>query len=272
MDAILVSPHQVARLEEHLLLIRRILREAAPPPRRRGWLLEQCRRRGDDERDLWLALARYQQTGAAGLLTGTWRRPPAFGRQDALVRERLLPLLLDSPPCMLEQFGLLAPLLQELADRLSFLCAQLGVEVVPRTRDAARHSEADHLEVVLDVLLQKIAEEVERLRETCSRPAGLYLHEACETTAIICCGAPQSAITRTSNERRHRTAPLPTTARGRRAHHPRLPAPLSETGPRGLLFYRPRPTSPRVHDPALRDKLLELIDEVPTRSVPHRHR
>ena len=39
-------------------------------------------------------------------------------------------------------------------------------------------------------------------------------------------------------------------------------------GPRGLLFYRPRPTSPRVHDPALRDKLLELIDEVPTRSVP----
>ena len=38
-------------------------------------------------------------------------------------------------------------------------------------------------------------------------------------------------------------------------------------GPRGLLFYRPRPTSPRVHDPALRTKLLQLIDEVPTRSV-----
>ena len=45
MDAILVSPRQVARLEEHLLLLRRILREPAPPVRRRGWLLERCRRR-----------------------------------------------------------------------------------------------------------------------------------------------------------------------------------------------------------------------------------
>lgn len=41
-----------------------------------------------------------------------------------------------------------------------------------------------------------------------------------------------------------------------------------QRGPRALLFYRPRPTSPRVHDPALRVKLLELIDELPTRSVP----
>ena len=39
-------------------------------------------------------------------------------------------------------------------------------------------------------------------------------------------------------------------------------------GPRSLLFYRPRPTSPRVHDAALRAKLLELIEELPTRSVP----
>ena len=39
-------------------------------------------------------------------------------------------------------------------------------------------------------------------------------------------------------------------------------------GPRGLLFYRPRPTSPRVHDPDLRAKLLALINELPTRSVP----
>ena len=39
-------------------------------------------------------------------------------------------------------------------------------------------------------------------------------------------------------------------------------------GPRSLLFYRPRPTSARVHDAALRAKLLELIDELPTRSVP----
>ena len=176
MDAILVSPHQVARLEEHLLLIRRILSQPAPPERRRGWLLEQCRRRGGDERDLWQALARYRQTGAAGLLAGTWRRSTAFGRQDALVRERLLTLLLDTPPCMLEEFGLLAPLLQELADRLSFLCSWvLELFLDP---DTPRHSEVDHLEVVLDVLLQKIAEEVERLREICSSPAGLSLHEA----------------------------------------------------------------------------------------------
>ena len=39
-------------------------------------------------------------------------------------------------------------------------------------------------------------------------------------------------------------------------------------GPHGLLFYRPRPTSPRVHDPQLRAKLLALIKELPTRSVP----
>ena len=39
-------------------------------------------------------------------------------------------------------------------------------------------------------------------------------------------------------------------------------------GPRSLLFYRPRPTSARVHDAALRAKLLQLIDELPTRSVP----
>ena len=176
MDAILVSPHQVAQLEEHLLLIRRILREAAPPPRRRGWLLEQCRRRGDDERDLWLALARYRKTGAAGMLTGNWRRPTAFARQDALLRERLLTLLLDTPPCLLEEFGLLAPLLQELADRLSFLCSWvLELFLDPET---PRHSDADHREVVLDVLLQKLAEEVERLGEICSRPAGLCLHEA----------------------------------------------------------------------------------------------
>ena len=62
MDAILVSPHQVAQLEEHLLLVRRILREPAPPLRQRGWLLEQCRRRGDDERELWRG-GRWRATG-----------------------------------------------------------------------------------------------------------------------------------------------------------------------------------------------------------------
>ena len=121
---------------------------------------------------------RWRATGTPappGLLTGTWRRQTAFGRQDAQVRERLLTLLLDTPPGLLEQFGLLAPLLQELADRLSFLCSWvLELFLDPET---PRHSEADHLEVALDVLLQKLAEEVERLREICSRPAYLCLHE-----------------------------------------------------------------------------------------------
>ena len=39
-------------------------------------------------------------------------------------------------------------------------------------------------------------------------------------------------------------------------------------GARALLFYRRRPTSPRVHDPHLRAKIIALIDELPTRSVP----
>ena len=175
MDAILVSPHQLAQLEEHLLLVRRILREPAPPLRQRGWLLEQCRRRGDDERELWRALARYRQTGAAGLLTANWRRQTTFGRQDALARERLLPLLLDTPPGMLDEFGLLAQLLQELGDRLAFLCSWLlEFFLDPQT---PRHSDADHLEAALDVLLQKLAEEVERLREICTQAPCLSLHE-----------------------------------------------------------------------------------------------
>ena len=160
---------------KHLFLIRRMLREAAPPVRRRGWLLELCRRRGDDERDLWLALTRYRQTGAAGLRTGTRCRQTAFRRQDALVRERLLTLLLDTPPCMLEEFALVAPLLQELADRLcSCAVGCWSCSSNPRRRATARPITG----VVLDVLLQKIAEECERLREICSRPAGLCLHEA----------------------------------------------------------------------------------------------
>ena len=57
MDPILVSPHQVAQLEEHLLLMQRIVSESVAPARRRGWLLEQCRHRDDDERVLWRALA-----------------------------------------------------------------------------------------------------------------------------------------------------------------------------------------------------------------------
>jgi len=36
----------------------------------------------------------------------------------------------------------------------------------------------------------------------------------------------------------------------------------------GLLFYRPRRKSPRIHDEQLRLKIIELVRELPTRSVP----
>ena len=86
MDVLLGSPDHLAQLEEHLLLIRRIVSAPAPPVRRRGWLLEQCRRRGDDERELWRALARYRQIGAPGLLTADRPRGTIFGHQHELAQ------------------------------------------------------------------------------------------------------------------------------------------------------------------------------------------
>ena len=41
-----------------------------------------------------------------------------------------------------------------------------------------------------------------------------------------------------------------------------------EKGRMGLLFYRPRVRSPRIHDEDLRKKIIELFHELPTRSVP----
>ena len=43
--------------------------------------------------------------------------------------------------------------------------------------ETPRHSDADHLQVALDVLLQKLAEDVERLREICEQGPCLSLHE-----------------------------------------------------------------------------------------------
>ncbi|RLB88961.1 MAG: hypothetical protein DRH10_06770 [Deltaproteobacteria bacterium] len=40
-----------------------------------------------------------------------------------------------------------------------------------------------------------------------------------------------------------------------------------EKGPIALLFYHPRPKSLRIHDAHLREKIIELIEELPTRSV-----
>jgi transposase InsO family protein len=41
-----------------------------------------------------------------------------------------------------------------------------------------------------------------------------------------------------------------------------------QKGRLGLLFYRPRPKSLRIHDEQLRSKIIELVKELPTRSVP----
>ena len=41
-----------------------------------------------------------------------------------------------------------------------------------------------------------------------------------------------------------------------------------EKGAAGLLFYRPRVRSPRIHDEQLRDKIIELVIQLPSRSVP----
>ena len=115
---LLIPPDHLAQLEEHLLLMRRMVTEAAPPARRRGWLTEQCRRRGDDERELWRALARYRQIGAAGLLTADRPRPARFGRAHELVREGVLTRLIDAPCCVLGEFGQLAQLLEELGEEI----------------------------------------------------------------------------------------------------------------------------------------------------------
>ena len=143
MDVVLVSADHVAQLEEHLLLMRRILSESVPPARRRGWLLEHCRRRGDDEREQWRALARYRQPGAAGLLSADRPRGTNFRRQDELARERVLRLLIDTPSCGLGEFQQLAQLLELLGDRLAFLCSwvlELFLEPQPRLQSEADQS------------------------------------------------------------------------------------------------------------------------------------
>ena len=69
-------------------------------------LLEQCRRRGDDERALWRALVRYRLLGAAGLLTADRPRRTIFAQQDALAREPLLAVLINTPNGVLGEFEL----------------------------------------------------------------------------------------------------------------------------------------------------------------------
>ena len=110
MDQLLVSPDRLAQLEELLLLFHRILTEPTPPPRRRDWLLEHCRRRSADERDLWRALAGYRSSDATALLHADHTRGSIFSRQAALVRENILSQLIDAPQCVLGGFDESSPI------------------------------------------------------------------------------------------------------------------------------------------------------------------
>ena len=156
MDQLLVSPDRLAQLEELLLLFHRILTEPTPPPRRRDWLLEHCRRTGADERELWRALAGYRSSDARALLGADHTRGSIFSRQAALVRENILTQLIDTPRCVLYEFSELSQLLQFLCDWVLELFL---------TPDPWLPIDSHHLEVAGEVLLQKLAEEVERLRE-----------------------------------------------------------------------------------------------------------
>ena len=87
----------------------------------------------------------------------------------------MLTRLVDTPRCVLGEFEQLAQLLELLGDRLAFLCSWLlefFLDPKPRLQ-----SEADHLQVTLEVLQQKLAEEIERLREICAQGPYLSLHE-----------------------------------------------------------------------------------------------
>ena len=175
MDALLVSPDRLAQLEQQLLLIHRILTEPTPPPRRRDWLLEYCRHSGADERALWRALAGYRSRDARALLACDHTRGSIFSRQTALVREHILSRLIDTPSCVLYEFSELSELLQLIGDRLLFLCD--WVLELFLTPDPWLPLDSHHLEVACEVLLQKLAEEVERLRELHAQRPRLSLAE-----------------------------------------------------------------------------------------------
>ena len=72
-----------------------------------------------------------------------------------------------------------------LGDRLAFLCSWLlefFLDPKPRLE-----SEPDHLQVTIEVLEQKLAEEIERLREICAQGPYLSLHEIlCDYRDWLC--------------------------------------------------------------------------------------
>ena len=84
-------------------------------------MLEHCRRRSADERDLWRALAGYRSSDATALLHADHTRGSIFSRQAALVRENILSQLINAPQCVLGGFDELSQLLQLIGDRLRFV-------------------------------------------------------------------------------------------------------------------------------------------------------
>lgn len=178
MDARLVRCDRMAQLEERLLLVRRLVNEPTSPARRRRWLLEYCRRTGTDERPMWRALARYRHQGAAGLLTDDRTGATIFDRRGALGRQHLLSLLIDAPPCLLSDFQALAWLLELLGDRLQFVCGWvLEFFLDP---DTWPEPEPDQVESACAMLLNKLEEELARLRAILDQSPGGCLAERCD--------------------------------------------------------------------------------------------
>ena len=178
MDARLVRCDRLAQLEERLLLVRRLVNEPTSPARRRGWLLEYCRRTASDERQMWRALARYRHQGVAGLLIEDRSGTSIFDRRGVLGRQHLLSVLIDAPPRLLSDFQALAWLLEMLGDRLRFVCGWvLEFFLDP---DTWPHPEPDQVESACAMLLNKLEEELARLRAILDQFPGCCLAERCE--------------------------------------------------------------------------------------------
>ena len=175
MDARLVRCDRLAQLEERLLLVRRLVNEPASPARGRGWLLEYCRRTGTDERQMWRALARYRHQGVAGLLTEDHTGTTIFDRRGVLGRQHILRLLIDAPPRLLSDFQALAWLLELLGDRLRFICGWvLEFFLDP---DTWPDPEPDQIESACAMLLNKLEEELARLRAVLDQSPAVCLAE-----------------------------------------------------------------------------------------------
>ena len=108
-----------------------------------------------------------------------------FDRHGELTREAILSLLIDAPPCVLSEFQDLAQLLELVGDRLRFVC-EWALELF-LTPEPALDGDAHHPELAIEVLLRKLGEEVERLRELYDQWPRLSVAELrCEYRDWLC--------------------------------------------------------------------------------------